>query len=63
MSELAQLFLIHTHNRPDEDTETKARAWAQDVEAWATHQIRYYCWDYLTAERIVCRVREAAKDQ
>ena len=62
MSPLAELFVTLTHVRYDGvQTEAAARAWARNIEAWATHQIRYYCWDYLTAERTVARVRDLAK--
>lgn len=61
MSPLAELFTTLTHARYEgAQTEAAARAWARSIETWATHQIRYYCWDYLTAERTIARVREAA---
>ena len=61
MSPLAEIFVSLTGVKADENVEQLARAWARSIEAWATHQIRFYCWDYLTAERTVARIRELAK--
>lgn len=61
MSRLAELFVTFTGAAYNgEHTEAAARAWARSIEAWATHQIRFYCWDYTTAEVVIARVRNAA---
>lgn len=63
MSPLAELFCTFTHARYEgTQTEAAARAWARSIDSWATHQIRFYCWDFPAAERIVARVREAARN-
>ncbi len=59
MSPLARFYLAWSRdaNRCDPLIEERAREFAEGIESWATHQIRFYCWDYKQAERVVGEAR------
>ncbi len=59
MSALTRFYLAWSKeaDRRDPHIEERAREFAEGIESWATHQIRFYCWDYRQAERVVGEAR------
>lgn len=65
MATLAELFKrYHPHTGGDDEALIRAmsRAWADQIELWATFQIKFHNWPYCEIEKVVATVR-AAKQQ
>lgn len=59
MSELVRFYLAWSKEagRREPNIGLRAREFAEGIESWATIQIRFYCWDYKQAERVVAEAR------
>jgi hypothetical protein len=67
MTPLVTLFQrYHRHVAPIDDPaviRSMAHAWAQQIDLWATMQIKFHNWPYREIEPVVAQVRQALQQE